>query len=86
MPAVIYPPSYEPPANSDGQLVSGDTDATILLQPQGDDIYTATYPGFNEVGTYRVVIHATDNDDLVAQPKVLVVNVGYRLYLPTIQR
>ena len=60
--AAIHPPSYEPPAPSDEMPL--DSLPTIVLQDQGGDWYGTTYIGFDETDTYRVVIHAEDDDGL----------------------
>lgn len=84
--ALIYPPSYVPPPNGD-QLVAETLD-TVLLQSAGDDRYRGSYPGFTESGIYRVIIHAKDQDDLQAEPKVLTVQTQAQnqtqkfMYLP----
>ncbi|MEM7130572.1 MAG: C13 family peptidase [Chloroflexota bacterium] len=78
--AVIYPPSYVPPPNGN-QLVAETLD-TVLLQPQGNDQYSGSYPGFTESGPYRVVIHAKDEDDLQAEPVVLEVETRRSIFLP----
>ncbi|MEM7130967.1 MAG: C13 family peptidase [Chloroflexota bacterium] len=82
--AVIYPPSYEPP--TPGPELVAETLEKLLLDPTGEgDTFTARYSGFNEIGTYRIVIHAQDEDGLAALPYVIEVEVGNRLYLPLIQ-
>ena len=64
--AVIYAPSYQPPAPSD-TLVS-EILPTLVLVSQGNNQYAAQYTGFDEVGTYRIVVYAQDKDDLQARP------------------
>ncbi|MEM7532327.1 MAG: C13 family peptidase [Chloroflexota bacterium] len=86
--AVVYPPDYTPPT-SDGEI---NTDAAldrILLTPHaelGPDMYQGNYPGFSESGIYHVVIHATDEDELTAQPVVLAVDTNVKLFLPVVSR
>jgi hypothetical protein len=82
--AVIYPPSYRP-AQSGEELVAETLD-TLLLQPQGEDRYRATYAGFREHGLYRVVIHAEDREKLEASPLVIDVHNGQLLFLPLVAR
>jgi hypothetical protein len=80
--AMIYPPSYEPPEPGD-VLVQPDL-PTIVLLPQGNGWYSATYTGFTEPGVYRVVVQAEDDHLLEARPVVVEVNTGRRVYLPLI--
>jgi len=81
--AIIYPPSYQPPDESE-ELVQ-ESLQTILLLDQGNSIYTATHSGFDENGTYRIVIYAQDRDRQQARPVTVEVQVGtssHALYLP----
>ncbi len=80
--AVIYPPSYQPPASSD-ELVN-ETLPTIVLLNQGNNSYAATYAGFSEIGVYRVAVYAEDADFLQAQPYVLQIRTGWKVYLPAV--
>jgi len=54
--AVVHPPSYQSPTESE-ELVK-EVLPTIVLQDQGKDQFAATYSGFDELGTYRVVVYA----------------------------
>jgi hypothetical protein len=82
--AVIYPPSYEPPTS--GVEMPQENLPTIVLQDQGDDRYSATYTGFDELGSYRVVIHAEDNDRREGRPLAIEVHMGWEVYLPLVLR
>jgi hypothetical protein len=82
--AVIYPPSYEPPTS--GVEMPQENLPTIVLQDQGDDRYSATYTGFDELGSYRVVIHAEDNDRREGRPLAIEVRTGREVYLPLVVR
>jgi CSLREA domain-containing protein len=82
--AVIYPPSYEPPTS--GVEMPQENLPTLVLQEQGTDVYGATYTGFDEIGTYRVVIHAEDNDRREGRPLALEVRAGWEVYLPLVLR
>ncbi|MEM7124745.1 MAG: C13 family peptidase [Chloroflexota bacterium] len=82
--AVIYPPSYTPPTESE-DLVLEDTLATILLQSRGNNQYAAQYPDFEETGTYLIVVHAEDEDGMAARPVALEVQNGSLLYLPVMR-
>lgn len=84
--ATIYPPSYRPPES--GSELGTDTVPVIGLSLQGD-IYSATYSGFDEIGTYRIVFHAEDNDGINARPVAIEVrnvpqnvNPNSAMYLP----
>ncbi|MEM7532189.1 MAG: C13 family peptidase, partial [Chloroflexota bacterium] len=87
--AVIYPPDYTPPS-SDGVLNGeGELDRVSLQRRTdlGDDMYAGTYAGFDQVGDYRVVIYATDTDELVARPVVMTVAVTeQQIFLPVVNR
>jgi hypothetical protein len=53
-----------------------------VLVDQGEDWYAATYTGFDEVGTYRVVVYAEDDDGLEARPLAIEIRAGYSVWLP----
>jgi hypothetical protein len=80
--AVFYPPSYRPPASS-MELVP-ETQPAIVLQKQEGELYQGEFTGFDEVGRYRVVIYAEDNDGLVAQPYILLGPPPKQLYIPRV--
>ena len=78
---VIYAPSYQPPQTSE-ELVNEPLD-TIELLAQGGDAYATTYTGFDEIGLYRVVIHAEDTSGVEARPLTIEIRVtGWRVFLP----
>ncbi|MBX3012891.1 MAG: hypothetical protein KF832_15355 [Caldilineaceae bacterium] len=78
--AVIYPPSYRPPTNS--QELIPETLPTIVLQLQSTNTFGSEYPGFDESGLYRIAVYAEDDDGLVALPKIITVQNGQQLFLP----
>ncbi len=80
--AVIYPPSYQPP--EPGEELVQEPLSTIVLLDQGNDWYAATYSGFDELGTYRVVIYAEDDDGREARPLAMEVWIGWQVYLPLV--
>jgi hypothetical protein len=88
--AVIYEPSYQPPAPSE-ELVK-ETLPTLALLEQGNGWYGASYTGFDADGTYRVVVYADDNAHLEARPVAREVQVGEPeqntslLFLPLLMR
>ena len=77
--AVIYPPDYTPPPTTEEWVQ--ETWPTILLQDKGDGWYEGVYK-FDELGDYRVVFYAEDNQQLRAIPVYAKVTVGASLYLP----
>ena len=82
--AVVYPPSYQIPEESDSlNLLPTEP---VELAPQSDDWYTLDHNGFTEVGRYRIVLQAMDVQGLDAQPvTVLVERKGLtKLYMPTV--
>ncbi|MEM7539534.1 MAG: C13 family peptidase, partial [Chloroflexota bacterium] len=86
--AVVYPPDYTPPA-SDGVLNSEDGLARVTLQRRtelGEDMYGGAYTGFDQVGEYRVVVYATDEDGLVARPVVMTIDITSDMAQPATQR
>lgn len=83
--AVIYPPSYTAPSESE-ELVQEALPTAVLLD-QGNDWYGARYDGFKEAGTYRIVFFADDNQGTHARP--VSVNVAFgtnQIYLPMVTR
>jgi hypothetical protein len=82
--AVIYPPGYQPPA-AQSRLIS-ETLPTVTLINQGDNLYSASWPGFTQLGQYRIVIYARDDKGEPAQPLELLVNNGRFTYLPVVVR
>ncbi|MEM7134641.1 MAG: sugar-binding protein [Chloroflexota bacterium] len=70
--AVVYSPTYAAPLS--GTVFTGDTLPVIVLQAQGNNLYSVLYSGFTEIGAYRVVIYATDNHGIYAQPAAALIN------------
>jgi hypothetical protein len=90
--AVIYPPSYAAPTDAEGLVI--EPLPTIALLHQTNDWYAANYPGFDEPGTYRVVVRAQDEEGMEAQPVALEIPVGpggtigsspFPVFLPLVQ-
>ena len=81
---MIYSPSYEPPPPTSGLI--RDVLPSINFFDQGDGWFAASYAGFIEKGSYRVVIYAEDGEGLEAKPVTLTVGVGPAIYLPMIRR
>lgn len=82
--AVIYPPSYAPPADS-RELV-GEGAPTLELARVAGEWYSGQYDGFDEAGRYRVVIYAEDASGLRAGPRVFEVQAGSTIFLPLAAR
>lgn len=82
--AVVYAPSYTPPTDSE-ELVK-EVLPTLVLLPQGQNNFAATYTGFDEKGLYRIVIYAEDDEGLEARPLALEISTGGQLFLPAINR
>ena len=59
---------------------------TLVLQPQVQDQFIGEYPGFDEIGTYRIAVYAEDDDNLLAQPLVIKVQSGYQSFMPLVKR
>jgi len=81
---VVYPPSYRPPQGGDEMI--RESVLTVMLLDQGGGWYGATYTGFDEIGSYRVVIYAEDNDGFEARPLALEVRTGWAVYMPLVLR
>jgi len=83
--AVVYKPSYVPP-QSEELVADMENLPTIKLNgPDSNQLYRGLYEGFNESGTYRLVIYAKDEDGLLSRPRELTVIVGgAKVYLPLI--
>jgi hypothetical protein len=69
--AVVYPPSWRP-AEPGGELI---VPPKRILLPPGSDGYGGQYT-FDEIGQYRIVLHAEDNENLLARPQELEVSIG----------
>ena len=82
--AVVYPPSYQPPAPGETEeLVLESLETETLSDKDGDGVYRGVHDGFDEAGAYRVVVYAVDGGGLVGRPKGAEV---HRLYLPLVLR
>ncbi len=82
--AVVYAPSYIAP--TDGEELVKEVLPTLVLLPQGQNSFAATYTGFDEKGLYRIVIYAEDDEGLEARPLALEISTGGQLFLPAINR
>jgi hypothetical protein len=83
--AIVYPPSYTPPdPDETEELIQEDLLTVELLDSNGDDVYSAVYPSFGEVGVYRVVVYAVDQEGLEGRPRDLQVRIGWSVYLPMV--
>jgi len=83
--AVIYKPSYVPPAPGTELVSEFQQLSTVrLLGPDKDKFYQGLYENFVEPGTYRIVIYAVDEDGLQGRPREIMVTIGKNTYLPMI--
>ncbi len=80
--AVVYAPSYQAP--QDEEKLVQEPLPTLVLQDRGNGWYAATYTGFDEIGLYRVVVYAEDNDRLEARPAAVEVRTGWKTFLPVL--
>ena len=82
-----------PPANSNELTSENAPKAELTL---AGNRYMLDYPGFTQLGLYRVVIHAEDTDGLQSRPAVITINTAAAIggqfenagmvYLPLIAR
>jgi len=80
--AVVYPPSYQPPTDSE-LMVESPVPASFLRR--GNNQFAFSHTPFTEVGTYRMVIQAQDKDGLLSQPyQIEFGHAKSLLYLPLI--
>jgi len=82
--AVVYPPSYVSP--TDGQELVPEDLPSFDLVAQGNEMYTAEYTHFDELGSYRIAIYAKDESGLKTGPYILEAQNGEQVYLPIISR
>ncbi|MGB0385403.1 MAG: FG-GAP-like repeat-containing protein [Ardenticatenaceae bacterium] len=83
--AVIYKPSYLPPKVSE-EMVQEILPTVQLQDLDGDGVYSGLYENFDEIGQYRIVIHALDTDEAQSQPQQITIQTGWALYLPMVIR
>ncbi len=83
--AYLYPPSYQPPADT-GNEMTQETLMAFQLINKGKGQWAVKYPPLSESGTYRLVIYAEDDKGLTARPFALEVNTSQRVYLPLIMK
>lgn len=78
--AVVYPPSYVSPTNGQ-ELVPEDLPSFDLVV-EGNEMYSAEYTHFDELGSYRIAIYARDESGLITGPYILEVQNGKQVFLP----
>ena len=44
------------------------------------------YTGFDQIGAYRIVVYATDEDGQLSRPREVMVTTGWRVFLPAVVR
>ena len=80
--ARVYPPSYAGPGACAGLIA--DPAPTVFLATESPNWFSATYWGFVEPGTYRLVLYAEDSQGLRSQPLAIEWQVNPVWYLPLI--
>jgi len=91
--AIIYPPSYQPPAQTGNEMIQ-ETLTTFVLTDKGKGQFAVDYPAFTEKGLYRVVLYAEDEFGSEAQPLTITFPVDplptptptHAIYLPLIKK
>ena len=48
----------------------------VTLLSRGNDWYGVSYPSFDEIGEYRIVLYAEDDGGLQGRPKLVTVRTG----------
>lgn len=84
--AVVYEPDYIPPTSSDELVVEEGLPTLRLQDGDGDGVYTGLYTGFDQMGTYRIVVYATDEDGQLSRPREVMVTTGWRVFVPGLMR
>jgi hypothetical protein len=56
------------------------------LAASGSDLYSFTYDGMNQNGSYRMVVYARDIDQNEAIPFSIQASQGYTVMLPIVIR
>jgi hypothetical protein len=82
--AVVYSPSYVAP--TDGQELVPEDLPSFDLVAQGNEMYSAEYSHFDELGIYRIAIYAEDESGLKTGPYVIETRNGELVFLPTVSR
>jgi len=82
---VIYPPSYRAPVSGE-EMIEEPAPMVLEEHPTEEGWYTSVYTGFNEIGEYRLVVYATDNEFVRSRPKEATVRTGWPVYLPVVMR
>jgi hypothetical protein len=84
--AVVYRPSYVAP--TDGQELVPEDLPSFDLVAQGNEMYSAEYAHFDELGSYRIAIYAEDESGLKAGPYVIETrnDEGEQVFLPIMLR
>jgi len=84
--AVVYTPSYVAP--TDGQELVPEDMPSFDLVAQGNEMYSAEFTHFDELGSYRIAIYAKDESGLKTGPYVIETqnSEGEQVFLPIISR
>lgn len=81
--ATIYPPSYQAPTASEELVLAP---PPITLQARGNNLYAGLYGAFDEIGSYRIVVSAIDDDNLESRVLEFSFNTGSVLFMPLVAR
>jgi hypothetical protein len=85
--AEVFAPSFvEPTPGADFQTPVLAVPRVWLTDPDGDNVYTASYGGMDEPGLYRVVVYAQDTAGNQAVPWAVEIRTGWQVYLPLVAR
>ena len=88
--AVVYEPGYTPPSAS--QVLQPEVLPTFLFtRVDNDNHWEAEITGLNKPGVYRLLVHADDEQGLVAIPASLTINTNAAanaasVYLPLVKK
>jgi hypothetical protein len=80
--ALVYQPSFDEPGTTADETIELTLGSFVLLDSDGDGEYVGIYDGCTEIGEYRIVIYAKDEDGNLAPPRDVMVRVGWQVYLP----
>ncbi len=84
--AVIYEPSYAPPPPGEEMVLEANLPTVRLEDMNNDDVYEGVFTGFDQLGAYRIVVYAVDEDGLESRPRAATLQTGWGIYLPLVIR
>lgn len=91
---VVYPPGYIPPQEGNELVIQIGAAgvSSAILSPLGNDRYAINYVGFDQPGTYKVIVYAEDDQGNEARPVSFevvnggVTGGGVKVYLPVVTK